>query len=1055
MHDDSSIIEQRLPRVRRDLISPNRWRRTQPFEVTKWTVPDDADGHVGEPVPASVALAATYEPAGVGAAWGRPWGTTWFHLTATVPTEWAGSPVDVAIDLGFGGAGPGFTAEGMIWTLGDDGELHPERGVHPFAHRHRRFDLATGGEVVDLWVEGAANPIMHYPAAGSGDANSDRLTAGASPIYSLRRLELAIPEVEVDALHHDVRAVVGIMREQPAGSVRRREIVVALGEMMDALDARDVVGSAPAARAALAPVLARPAAPSALRVSAIGHAHIDSAWLWPLRETHRKCARTFANVLRLMEQDPRVMFACSQAAQYEWVRDEHPELFEQIRARVAEGRWVPVGGNWVEADGNISGGESMVRQFVHGQRFFREHFGVTCHEQWIPDVFGYPASFPQIYRLGGAERFLTQKLSWNRTNRFPHHTFWWEGIDGSRVFTHFPPVDTYNAGIEPFELAKIERQFAEVGKATRSLMPFGFGDGGGGPNADMMTRFDRLADVEGLPRLEIESPASFFDKAIEEYPDAPVWVGELYFEMHRGTYTSQARTKAGNRRCERLLREAELWSISAFGAGERYPAAQLDRIWKTVLLLQFHDILPGSSIGWVHREAEQTYAELEVELEELIAAATSALAPIGPTLLNPAPHARDEVVAVVADVDGPDVQRLADGRVAFRAAVPALGVAPAEPLPVAHPVIVSQVDGSRSVIDNGVLRAEIDTDGLVVSVVHVDTGRELLSAGGRGALVQLHHDLPFEYDAWDIEEYYRHRGTDLVGPEFPATVTVLDAGPVVARVEVRRPFRDSSITQVVELRADSGQLDVSVELDWHERDHLLKIAWPFDIQTTDVVRQIQYGHLKTPIHTNTSWDHARFEVCAHQWIDVGEPGFGVALVGDTRYGYDVTRTRSDIGMPSTTARITAVKGARFPDPQADVGHHEFRYAVLPHAGHLRKGGVVAEGYRFNHPVRVATGSAAAPAVPWVAVDHDAVIVEAVKAAEDGSGDVVVRIYESYGGRASATLRFAGEVANVRRVDLLEDERDDLPPIGLEVVDRHSIRVALRPFQIATLRLSPA
>src|SRR5918995_353836 len=374
--------------------------------------------------------------------------------------------------------------------------------------------------------------------------------------------------------------------------------------MLDVLDLADVGGTAAAARKVLADPLGRPAHASAHRLSAVGHAHIDCAWLWPLRETRRKCARTFANVTALAADYPELVFACSSAQQYAWVKEDQPALFDRIKRTVASGQWAPVGGMWVESDANLPGGESLARQLVHGRRFFRDELGVDTPEVWLPDTFGYTAAFPQLARLAGARWFLTQKLSWNETNRMPHHTFRWEGLDGPRILPHFPPVDTYNAELTGAELAHAVANYAEKGAGTRSLVPFGYGDGGGGPTREMLERARRLADLEGSPRVTVESPAAFFAAAEAEYPDAPVWSGELYFELHRGTYTSQAATKAGNRRSERLLREAELWAATAaVRAGAPYPYDELDELWKTVLLHQFHDILPGSSISWVHREA--------------------------------------------------------------------------------------------------------------------------------------------------------------------------------------------------------------------------------------------------------------------------------------------------------------------------------------------------------------------------------------------------------------------------------------------------------------------
>ncbi len=1063
MYREHHILTTRLARVRRQLIRPHMWSDAVSFEASAWQVPNEigaTDGRPGEPVPVAEALAATYTPIAAGDPWGPPWATTWFRFRVVVPPEHDGRPVDLLGDLGFTGSQAGFQAEGLIWADDGRGEWVPVRGLHPQNNTVRLRESATAGEVIELLVEAASNPTL---LTFVPDPNSDITTSSRAPLYRLGNVALAAPNLEVQALHHDYRTVRGWSKELPGNDVRQNDLLDALGASLDALDPLDIIGTAPLARAALAPVMASPAVPSAHRVSVIGHAHIDSAWLWPLRETIRKCARTFSNVLRLMDDEPEFRFGCSQAAQYEWMRLHYPSIFEAIGRAIERGQWVAIGGQWVEADGNVTGGESHVRQQLHGQRYFREHFGVTCREVWIPDVFGYPATLPQIFRLGGAERFLTQKLSWNRTNRFPHHTFWWEGIDGSRVYTHFPPVETYNATLEPKELAHSVRNFNDHGPSHRSLMPFGFGDGGGGPSPDMMEQYHRSKNFEGAPRLTIESPEAFFDQAIAEYPEPPVWVGELYFEMHRGTYTSQSRTKVGNRRSELALREAELWATSAFGgaAADGYPAERFDRLWRTVLLHQFHDILPGSSIGWVHREAEATYVEVLAELDEIIAESLAALAAQSSTavLANSAPHDRDEVVIVPPGLidaaileASPDVQPLADGSVAMRVQLPALGIGSATPVAPEQPVVAT----SRR-LDNGVIGIELADDGSVVSLIHHGTGRQVVAPGARANTWHLHHDLPLEFDAWDIEPYYRDRVENLDGVE---SIELIEDGPVVARIRVTRSFRASRLIETFELRAGSPRLDVHVELDWHERDHLLKVAWPVDVSTTDVVRHIQYGHIRTPIHTNTTWDTARFELCAHHWIDVGEAGFGVALLNNGRYGHDVTRTRSDDGAPTTTMRLTVAKGAQFPDPLADLGRHEFTYALMPHAGKFRKVGLIAEGYRLNLPVRVAVAGAVASGsnegvvpAPFVTCDDAAAVVEVVKAAEDGSGDVIVRVWESFGGRSSTLLCFARPVGAVRLTDALEDGEPPSPAPELTRLDDHTLRLDLRPFQIATVRLS--
>lgn len=1067
MHVDRSIAESRFANVYYRHVLGALVESRQRFVAEAWEVPGDGAGQPGEPVPVETALAATYTPIAVGAPWGPPWATTWFRLTAVIPEAMSGRPVDVVIDLGFDANEAGFQAEAMVWRQHVDGDWRPFRGIHPRNNSFRLTDSAVAGERVDVLVEAASNPSI---TDGFPDPNSDILTSPRTPRYVLRTFDLRVVAQDVWELHEDIHICRGLLTVLGEHDPRRAEIFMALERCVDALDLTDVVGTAADARSQLAPVMSRPAVPSAHRISAIGHAHIDSAWLWPLRETVRKCARSFSNVLRLMEDEPEFKFACSQAAQYEWMANTYPTIFADIQTKAEGGQWVPVGGSWVEADGNLPSGESHLRQLVHGQRFFREHFGTQCREIWIPDVFGYPASLPQIFRLGGADRFLTQKLSWNRTNRIPHNTFLWEGIDGTRVYTHFPPVDTYNAMMDVGELTHSVENFADHGATDRSLMPFGYGDGGGGPSPDMMRRFHQVRDLEGLPRVEIESPETFFDAAQAEYPDPPVWFGELYFEMHRGTYTSQARTKVGNRLSELALREAELWSTMAFGAAPEngYPLAVLDRQWKTVLLHQFHDILPGSSIGWVHREAEATYAEVLETLGGLIDAALVRLTSgsLAATLANPAPHDRDEVIVVpnvVGSPTGSGVQALADGSVAYRAQVPAMTLTPAVAVAVDSPVTVKSV-GATTVLANNRMTVAIDSDGCVTSLVHHATGRESIAPGERGSRWQIHPDYPIEYDAWDLEEYYRRRVTNL---DAVSSIEVVDAGPIVARVRVTRSFGSagsstgvSTLIETFELRADAVRLDVHIDLDWQERKQILKVAWPLDVHTDDVIRHIQYGHIRTPIHTNTSWDTARFELCAHQWIDVGEPGFGVAMLNNGRYGHDVTRTRTDAGETSTTMRLTVVKGAEFPDPLADLGRHQFTYAVMPHAGRLRRLGVIEEGYRINMAVRAVpaspvVGSTSSVVPPVVTCSDDRVIIEAVKAAEDGSGDVIVRCYESHGGRASGILTFGRPMDSIELTNALEDEPAPEPAPALTNVSATTVTISLRPFQIATVRCQPA
>ncbi|MEU4800004.1 glycoside hydrolase family 38 C-terminal domain-containing protein [Streptomyces sp. NPDC023327] len=1001
MHDDRTLVEARLKRVLDERIRPAVYPASVPLDVAVWNAP-------GEPVPVAEGLAAEPVPTAVGERWGAPWGTSWFRVTGTVPKEWAGRTVEAVLDLGFDENMPGFQCEGLVYR--PDGT--PVKGLNPRNQWVRIAAPAEGGEEVRLHIEAASNPVIldYHPFLPT--RLGDKETAGSEPQYKLARMDLAVLDETVWQLVIDLEVLGELMHELPADSGRRHDIVRAIGRALDAVDLQDVNGTAAAARALLEGVLAKPAEPSAHRISAVGHAHIDSAWLWPLRETVRKVARTTSNMTALLDDEPDFVFAMSQAQQWAWTKEHRPEVWAKVKKAVADGRFVPAGGMWVESDTNMPGSEAMARQFVHGKRFFLDEFGVENDEAWLPDTFGFAAGLPQIIKAAGSKWLLTQKISWSQTNRFPHHTFHWEGIDGTRIFTHFPPVDTYNCSMKGSEIAHAAKNFKDKGVARHSLAPTGWGDGGGGTTREMIAKAARLRDLEGSATVLWETPAQFFEKAEAEYPNAPVWVGELYLELHRATLTSQAGTKQGNRRSEHLLREAELWAATAAVrcAAYAYPYEQLDRIWKTVLLHQFHDILPGSSIAWVHREARATYAALARELNGIIDTAQRALAGEGTDALvfNSTPHSRH--------------------------GVPAGGAAPATS--DGEAAIASRAQGGV-VLDNGLLRVEIDARGLVVSAYDLVADRESVAPGQALNLPQLHADFPNMWDAWDVDEFYRNTVTDLTRADEVA------AGEG-ASVRIARTFGDSRMTQVLSLAPGARRLDIDTEVDWHETEKFLKLAFPLDVHAERYASETQFGHYYRATHTNTSWEAAKFEACNHRFVHIEEPGWGVALVNDSTYGHDVTRTvRAEDAGTTTTVRVSLLRAPRFPDPETDQGVHRFRHALVPGAD---IGDAVREGYRVNLPERRLAGGRAV--APLVSVDNDAVVVTAVKLADDGSGDVVVRFHEAYGGRAKATLALGFPAADVTVTDLLERPLADATPPALS---GDTVAVRLRPFELVTLR----
>ncbi|WP_225830192.1 glycoside hydrolase family 38 C-terminal domain-containing protein [Streptomyces sp. NK08204] len=1010
MHDDRTLVEARLKRVLDERIRPAVYPHSVPLRAGIWTAPD-------EPVPVAEGLAAPRTPIEAGEEWGPPWGTSWLTVSGTVPAEWAGRTVEALLDLGFDENMPGFQCEGLVYR--PDGT--PVKGINPRNQWVRIASEAVGGEEVLLHVEAASNPVVFDWPAFAPTGLGDKETAGTRPQYRLARMDLAVFDETVWQLVQDLEVLGELMPELPVEGARRWEILRAVERALDAIDLQDVSGTAAGAREQLAGVLATPAAPSAHRISAVGHAHIDSAWLWPLRETVRKVARTTANMTALLETEPDFVYTMSQAQQYAWIKEHRPEVYARVKRAVAEGRFVPAGGMWVESDTNMPGSEAMARQFVHGKRFFLEEFGIENEEAWLPDTFGFAAGLPQIIKAAGTKWLLTQKISWSQVNSFPHHTFWWEGIDGTRIFTHFPPVDTYNCSMQGREIAHAARNFKDKGVARHSLAPTGWGDGGGGTTREMVAKAARMRDLEGSARVVWERPADFFTKAQAEYPDPPVWVGELYLELHRGTLTSQAKTKQGNRCSEHLLREAELWSATAaVRSGLPYPYEELDRIWKTVLLHQFHDILPGSSIAWVHREAVRTYAAVAEELEDMIGRAQQALAGDasggGTVVFNAAPHERGGVPAGA-------------GRAL------AAGEAPGG-------CTVSALPGGGLQLDNGLLRVVVDERGLVPSVRDLVSGRETIAPDKAANLLQIHPDFPNTWDAWDVDRFYRNTVTDLTDAD---EITVVSDSPQAVSVRVVRSFGQSRVTQTLTLTAGAGRLDIDTEVDWHETEKFLKAAFPLDLHTDRYAAETQFGHLHRPTHTNTSWEAAKFEACNHRFVHLEEPGWGVALVTASTYGHDVTRTvRADRGT-TTTVRVSLLRAPRFPDPHTDQGVHTFRHALVPGAG---IGDAVREGYRINLPERRVPGDT--DVAPLVALDDDGVVVSAVKLADDKSGDVIVRLYEAGGGRAEARLTTSFAFTGLRTCDLLERPCGD-ETAGPAEVTGDTVRLRLRPFELATLR----
>ena len=966
-------------------------------------------------IPFTEAMKGKFKPAQIDTQFGPRWSTHWFKITYRIPREWKGREVALFFDTSSEGCV--FSADGVPLQ----GLTGYNWGIEGIRSHYRLTSKARGGETGTLYVETAVNGLFGFDA---------KLTDQANPTGHLRRAELVTRDNAVWDLLWDFAIIKEMAERLPATSAHFGQALRAANDITNAVVIGDSSSYA-AGRAIARKFFAAKNGGRTHEVSAIGHAHIDTAWLWPLAETRRKCYRTFSTALRLMEKYPEYKFSCSQAQQWAWMKEMHPRLYAQIKAKVRAGQFIPVGGTWIEPDCNIPNGESLVRQFLVGQRFFRKELGVTCGEFWNPDVFGYSGALPQIMRGAGIEFFLTQKLSWNQFNRPTSSTFLWEGIDGSRVLTHFPPTDTYNASATVEDIIKHDTNFKDNERAAESALVYGYGDGGGGPTEEMIERIRRMKDVAGLPKVTHRGPAEFFPRFAADIVDPLVWSGELYFELHRGTYTTQAACKRDNRRSEEALHDVELLAALASQIkNARYPHRQIDEIWKLVLLNQFHDIIPGSSINEVYVDAARHYKEVLAATAKLRSAALDKLLP----------ETKGANLAAFNTLSWPrcEVVDLPTGKGHALLEAPAYGYAVAQPVKKTYaPVNLDQTDLGFT-LENGLVFARFDTNAHLVSFVDKRHGdREIVPAATRGNQFVLFEDKPANWDAWDMDIHHleKRKSVGVV-----RNLKIVERGPLRAKVCAEIVINAKcTMTLWVSLDAESPRLDFEVEADWHETDQFLKVEFPLALRCDYATYEVQFGHVRRPTHFNTTWDFARFEVCGHRWADLSEPNYGVALLNDSKYGY---------ACHGNVMRLSLLRSPKSPDPLADMGRHHFRYALLPHEGGPQTGGVIPAAAAFNQPLRAQTTSLPAQTRSFFSVDNPGVVLDTVKKAED-SDELILRFYESHGAHQEATLTIDGKIAKAARVNLLEE--GDTPIRA----GARSIKLKLRPFEILSLKLSVA
>ncbi len=899
--------------------------------------------------------------------------------------------------------------------------------------------------------------------------------SGRSTEPQLFFAELRVLDQKVWELYHDFKLAIEVAEVVSKDDFQRAQLDSILTETVNLLDLR-VPGSSAyersiesAHRSLTQALFTKDRSIPGAVCSCIGHTHIDIAWWWTVAQTREKAVRSFATVLKLMEEYPQYKFMSSQPVLYEMVKERYPELFEKIRARVREGRWEAEGGMWVEADCNLASGESLVRQFIYGKRFFREEFGKENEVLWLPDVFGYCASLPQICKKCGIRYFMTTKITWNQMNKMPYDTFFWQGIDGTKLFTYFITtrehdmpeekfMTTYNGILNASSVRGTWNRYQQKNINQNVLMAFGYGDGGGGATRDMLENAKRLYNgVIGMPQVEQKFVKDYFEALYEdaaENPELPVWSGELYLEYHRGTYTSMARNKRSNRKCEFLLTDAEFFSLWAMRTGEEYPKEFFDRSWKTVLTNQFHDILPGSSIREVYEVTKQEYEQVENDTNALILQKLSSLAGLLPggegiALFHSLSKPRFGLTELPSSlVQGKNLlyhgeivpmQKTADGNYLVRVSVPGRGACVlefggAEKKEISNPFVIGE-----DYIETEYYKITLNHMGQFCSYFDKTANREVLKEGECANVLRVFEDKPIYYDNWDIDIFYTQKSWIV---EDVQKMEWLERGPLRAVLLVEYRFLTCLIRQKIIFYSHTKQVDFNCEVDWKMSQHLLKVFFPVDVNTNQARYDIQFGNVERPTHRNTSWDVARFEVCAHKWADVSETGYGAALMNDCKYGY---------GIEGSTIGLTLIKAGIEPNPTADLEKHFFTYSFLPHEGGFAQSHVEDASYELNVPVyavakskRVSQEMELCP--QYLNVTSDNAILETVKRAEE-SNAAVIRFFEYKNQRGTVRITLPDHVQEVWEINLTEDEM-----AASYLVSDGEFSFEIKPYEIRTFLL---
>ena len=983
--------------------------------------------------------------------WGYADCYAWLKHSFTVPTRFAGRPVYYQI----------LPQEGKKWAWGSPQALLYANGeaLQGFDSNHTRtrlLDCAQGGEHYEMLLNLYAGGRDYEGKIGT-------------------RLRLLSVDDEVEKLYWHLRTPLEVANLKEPDELARIHLLQTLNEAVSLVSfhlpyGEDFLESVREATAYLEKELYGKREMEAT-VSAVGHTHIDVAWLWRLRQTRDKTSRSFATVLKLMEEYPDYRFMSSQAQLYEFIRQEHPAIFARIRESVRQGRWEPEGGMWVEADTNLSSGESLVRQFLVGKRFFRNAFGADCKILWLPDVFGYSAALPQIMKQCGINYFMTTKISWNEYDKLPYDTFLWRGIDGSEVLTHFIStmdtvkeekdwITTYNGDLNPSQVIGCWQRYQQKDLNRDVLFAFGHGDGGGGPTHGMLERGRRMhMGIEGCPKVEFQFARDYFDrlqKDIAGRKRLPRWVGELYFEHHRGTLTAQASAKRWNRRSEFLYHDLEtLESLVNLDHLSSYPSAALLEGWKVILLNQFHDILPGSSIREVYEDSQKQYEDLHRTggrmLEKALQQASRrvGLARDSLLLFNTLGFSRREVAEMqrpqhtgflLRDPQSGAVlpwQKTFDGKIIFTSPeVPAKGYC-AISVEAGEQRQTTPLTATLREMHTPFFDLTFDEAMQIASLIDRRTGRSVAPQGEPLNRLIVYEDRPFEHRAWNVQAYYTEKSWVLSDVSH---AEVLECGPVRAVVLVERKFLHSVIRQYITAYAELDRIDIRNEIDWDDSYLLLKADFPVDVNAVKATFDIQFGNIERVTHENTLWDFAQFESCAHKWADLSDNSFGLAVLNDCKYGYSAKDGH---------IALTLLRSANDPQPKQDCTHHTFTYSLYPHAGPAAISRVVQEGYSLNCPLYTMFSNAQKGAWPerfsLACVDADNIILETVKRAED-SDALILRLYETWNRATDCSIRFGRLMEMAAQCDMMEENE------ALLQVEGNRLRLHFRPFEIKTLKV---